>query len=224
MLLHEIHILKQYVTTTCRLQELHICAKGWYVHTTYYWSKIMYHRFKKFFSPEVLVCWRSWKVLSRGNWLSADFADMLWHSLILGRTFPSLNSFSSCDVVTAGMDCTADNFVWVCLPNGGFHPRERSSILVLARPPKRKCCRPWWFAEFHNCQMYSHSWVLLRLAIVLMTLVTKGYNCYHIHHLWGLLPPLLPEYWMGSAVNFLLCTKPVWKCWVIGIVIKSDNI
>ena len=33
--LHEIHFMEQYVTTTYRLHELHKCAQGGYVTTTY---------------------------------------------------------------------------------------------------------------------------------------------------------------------------------------------
>ena len=66
------------------------------------------------------------------------------YSLFLDKTFPSLTSLSSSEVVTARMDWAADKFVWVRLPNGRFHPRESSSILVLALPTNRKCCRPLW--------------------------------------------------------------------------------
>ena len=78
---------------------------------------------------------RSWNVIRWRNHLSAGFADMLRHSLFLERTFPSLTSFSSCEAVTAGMDRAAGKLVCVRLPNGMFHPGERSSVLVLARPP-----------------------------------------------------------------------------------------
>ena len=68
----------------------------------------------------------------------------------LDGTFLFPTSFSSCDVATSWKDWTADRFVWFRLPNGKFHPGEWSSILVLARPPKRKCCRPLWYAKFLN--------------------------------------------------------------------------
>ena len=95
----------------------------------------------------------------------------------LEGTFPSLTSFSSCEVVTAEIDWTAGIFVWVRLPNGTFHPNERSSILVLA--PNRKCCRPLWCAGFPNRQLYSSSWVVLRWALVRMPPMTGVYNCRH---------------------------------------------
>ena len=33
--LHELHIMERYVTTTYRFHELHLCAQGGYVTTTY---------------------------------------------------------------------------------------------------------------------------------------------------------------------------------------------
>ena len=92
--------------------------------------------------------------------------------LFLDKTFPSLTCFSSREVVTAGMGWAADKFVWVRFPNGRFHPGERCSILVLACPPNRKCCRLLWHAEFPNRHLYSSSLVVLRLAIVPMAPVT----------------------------------------------------
>ena len=83
--------------------------------------------------------------------------------------------------MTAGMDWSADKFEWVCLPNGRFNPGERSSILALTHPPNRKCFRPLCYAEVPNRQLYSNSWVVLRVAMVSMAPVTGGYNSNHIH-------------------------------------------
>ena len=33
--LHELHIMEQYITTTYRLQKLHVCIQGGYVSSTY---------------------------------------------------------------------------------------------------------------------------------------------------------------------------------------------
>ena len=109
----------------------------------------------------------------------------------LKRTFPSLAFCSFCEVLTAGMDWAADKFVWVCLPNGNFHPGERSSTLVWARPPIRKCCHSLWYAEFPNRQLYSGSWVVLRWAMVPMAAVNGGYNCRHADLEFVGLPSLL---------------------------------
>ena len=35
VLLHELHTMEQYVTTTYRLQQLHVCVQGGYVSSTY---------------------------------------------------------------------------------------------------------------------------------------------------------------------------------------------
>ena len=46
------------------------------------------------------------------------------------------------------VDWTICIFVWVLLPSRRFHPGERSSIHVVARPPNRKCCRQLWYVVF----------------------------------------------------------------------------
>ena len=150
--------------------------------------------------------------------------------LFLERTFPSPTSFSSCGVLTAEMELTTGRFVWVRLPNGKFHPGERSSILVLTRPPNRNCCRQLWFAEFTNQQLYSNSRVVSRWAIdqmapvngaiiIVMSMVDYRHCCEIVE-------------WTGWWIkvvwtrrdNWLLCPKPVGKFWVIGVIIKGDNI
>ena len=55
--------------------------------------------------------------------------------LFLERTSLSLTFSSSCEEVAAMMDWTKRIFVWVRLRNERFHPGERSSIHVMARPP-----------------------------------------------------------------------------------------
>ena len=76
----------------------------------------------------------------------------------------TISSFSSCEVVTAGMHWAADKIVWVCLPSGRFPPGERSIVSVLTRPPKRKCSHLLWSAEFPNRRFYSSSCVGLTWA------------------------------------------------------------
>ena len=76
--------------------------------------------------------------------------------LFLEKTFSSLTSFSTCEVVTAGKDWAADKFVWVRLPNGRFRPGDRSSVRVLARPPNRRfviCCGMRSFATVNCAQV-----------------------------------------------------------------------
>ena len=99
---------------------------------------------------------QSWNVLPWWYHLSAATLH-----LFLERTFQSPKSFPSCEVVTVRMDLATDRFVSVSLANEKFHPGERSSIFVLARPPNRNCCRPLWYAEFPNHQLCSRSWVVL---------------------------------------------------------------
>ena len=75
--------MEQYETTTFRLQQLHICAWGWYVTTTYhlYTNKDnnVIHMYE-FFILEFLVCWRqAWDVLRFRERLSTSLADVLRH-------------------------------------------------------------------------------------------------------------------------------------------------
>ena len=75
------NIMERYVTTTYRLHELHICAQGWYVTTTYHLytnnrNNVIY--VYEIFSLEILVCWRrAWYVLLLRERLSTSLADVL---------------------------------------------------------------------------------------------------------------------------------------------------
>ena len=56
---------------------------------------------------------------------------------------------------------------------------QRSSILVLAEAPNRKCCLPLLFAEFPTHQLCSRSRVLLIWLMSWMAPVTGSYNFHH---------------------------------------------
>ena len=103
--------------------------------------------------------------------------------------FPSLISSSPCEAVMAGMDLAAVKFFWVRLPNEKFRPGESSSVPVLARPPNRRCCHLFWYAEFPSRQLYSSSWVGLKCVMALMAPVTGGYKCNHYESDLVGLPP-----------------------------------
>ena len=78
MLVHELHIVERYVTTTYRSQELPVCIQGGYVSSTYPKYKIDALNVKiKFFILEVLVCCRrAWYVLQLREQLSTSLADV----------------------------------------------------------------------------------------------------------------------------------------------------
>ena len=86
VLLHELHIMERYVTTTYGLQELQVCIQGGYISSTYPKYKINALIVEIiFFNLEFLVCCRrAWYVLQLREQLSTNLADVL-------RQSPTLN-------------------------------------------------------------------------------------------------------------------------------------
>ena len=80
--LHELHIMERYVTTTYRLQELHVCIQGGYVCSMYPEYKIdALNIYIKLFSLEFLVCCRrAWYVHRLREQFSTSFAGVMRQS------------------------------------------------------------------------------------------------------------------------------------------------
>ena len=78
---HEVKVIERYVRTTYRLHEIHVCAWGWYVSTTYHFctsdeNNAIY--VYEVFCLEFLVCWRrAWYVFRFRERLSVSLSDVL---------------------------------------------------------------------------------------------------------------------------------------------------